>query len=259
MKTTAIIQARMSSTRLQGKVMMEVMGRPLLSYQIEQLRFSKRIDEIIIATTINKEDDRIAELAHKEGLKVYRGSENDVLDRYYQAVAEYKIEHIMRLTADCPLIDPEVCDQVTEYYFNFKLDYLYTDETFAEGLDCEIFSFKALEKAWKNAQQKSEREHVTLYFRNHPELFQYKQLENETDDSKYRITVDQEEDYLVVKAIIENLYGGNDKYLKIKEIKSFLDTHPEIYSFNADIIRNEGLLNSLREDKTVKEKIKTYQ
>jgi len=259
MKTTAIIQARMSSTRLPGKVMMEVMGRPLLSYQIERLRFSKRIDDIIIATTINKEDDSIAELAKKEGLQVYRGSEDDVLDRYYQAAKEYNAEHIMRLTADCPLIDPAVCDQVTEYYFNSKFDYVHTGETFAEGLDCEIFSFKALEKAWKNVQQKSEREHVTLYFRNHPQLFQFKQLDCETDNSKYRITVDQEEDYLAVKAIIENLYGGNDEYFGIKEIKSFLDTHPEIYSFNADIIRNEGLLNSIREDKTVKEKIKTYQ
>ena len=259
MKVTAIIQARMSSTRLPGKVLMEVMGRPLLSYQIERLRFSKRIDEIIIATTINKEDDRIAELTQKEGLKVYRGSENDVLDRYYQAAAEYKVEHIIRLTADCPLIDPVICDHVIECYLNSKLDYVYTGETFAEGLDCELFSFRALEKAWKNAQQKSEREHVTLYFRNHPGLFQYEQLENETDDSKYRITVDQEEDYLVVKAIIENLYDLSDKYLKIEEIKSFLDTHPDIYSFNADIIRNEGLLNSIRKDKTVKEKIKTYQ
>ncbi len=248
MKVTAIIQARMSSTRLPGKVLMEVMGRPLLSYQIEKLRFSKRVDEIIIATTMNKEDVSIAELAQKEGLKVFRGSEDDVLDRYYQAAKEYNAEHIMRLTADCPLIDPEVCDQVAEYYFNSKLDYVRTGETFAEGLDCEIFSFKALEKAWKNAQLKSEREHVTLYFRNYPELFAIKTVENETDDSKYRITVDQEEDYLVVKAIIENLYSGNDEYFKIKEIKSFLDTHPEVYQLNAQVIRNQGLLESLRED-----------
>ena len=227
---------------------MEVMGRPLLSYQIKQLRFSKKIDEIIIATTTNKEDNPVAKLAYKEGLKVYRGSEHDVLDRYYQAAKEYNAEHIIRLTADCPLIDPSICDQITEYYFNSKLDYVYTGESFAEGLDCEIFSFRVLQKAWKNAQQKSEREHVTLYFRNHPELFQCKQLDYETDDSKYRITVDQEEDYLVVKAVIENLYGVNDEYFKIKEIKSFLDTHPEIYQLNAHVIRNQGLLESLRED-----------
>jgi len=251
MKTTAIIQARMSSTRLPGKVLMEVMGRPLLSYQIERLRFSKRIDEIIIATTTNKEDHPVATLAKKEGLKVYRGSEDDVLDRYYQSAAEYNAENIMRLTADCPLIDPAVCDQVVEYYISSKLDYVYTGETFAEGLDCEIFSFKALEKAWKNAQQKSEREHVTLYFINHPELFQCNKLEHETDDSKYRITVDQEEDYLVVKAIIENLYSRNDEYFGIEEIKLFLEANPNVFVINRNITRNEGLVKSLQEDRLV--------
>jgi len=247
-KVTAVIQARMSSARLSGKVLMEVMGRPLLSYQIERLRFSKRIFDIIIATTINKEDDSIAELAKKEGLQVYRGSEDDVLDRYYQAAKEYNAEHIMRLTADCPLIDPAICDQVAEYYISSKLDYVRTGKTFAEGLDCELFSFRALEKAWKNAQLKSEREHVTLYFRNHPELFQFKQLGCETDDSKYRITVDQEEDYLVVKAIIENLYSRNDEYFKIEEIKSFLEANPNIFAINRNITRNEGLVKSLDED-----------
>lgn len=238
----------MTSTRLPGKVLMHVMGRPLLSYQIERLRFSKKIKEIIIATTTNTEDDPIATLAHKEGLQVYRGSESDVLDRYYQAAKEYNAENIMRLTADCPLIDPEVCDQVADYYFNSKLDYVYTGETFAEGLDCEIFSFSAIKKACKNAQKKSEREHVTLYFRNHPELFQSKQIQNDNDDSKYRITVDQKEDYLVVKAIIENLYSTNNKYFTIAEIKSFLDSHPKIFAINKNIGRNEGLLKSLDEE-----------
>ncbi len=247
-KTTAIIQARMSSLRLPGKVLMEVMGRPLLSYQIERLRFSKRIDDIIIATTINNEDDPVSKLSQKEGLMVYRGSEDDVLDRYYQTAKECNAEHIMRLTADCPLIDPEVCDQITKFYFNSKFDYVHTGKTFAEGLDCEVFSFIALEKAWKNAQQKSEREHVTLYFRNHPELFKCDKLEHETDDSKYRITVDQEEDYLVVKAIIENLYNRNNKYLKIEEIKSFLEANPNVFVINRNITRNKGLVKSLDED-----------
>jgi spore coat polysaccharide biosynthesis protein SpsF len=251
-KVTAIIQARMTSTRLPGKVLMEVMGRPLLSYQIERLRFSKRIDEIIIATTANKGDDPVAELAHKEGLKVFRGSEHDVLDRYYQAAKEFKIKHIMRLTADCPLIQPNICDRITFAYFQMGCDYLRTGPTFVEGLDCEIFSFRALDKAWKNANLKSEREHVTLYFRNHPELFAIKTVENETDDSKYRITVDQEDDYLVVKAIIENLYGGNDKYFKIEEIKSFLESNPGIFAINRSIGRNEGLLKSLEEDDQAK-------
>ena len=247
-KVTAIIQARMTSTRLPGKVLMEVMGRPLLSYQIERLRFSKRIDVIIIATTTNKEDDPIVELTREEGLKVFRGSEDDVLDRYYQAAKKYNVKHIMRLTADCPLIQPGICDRIASMYFQMGCDYLRTGPTFAEGLDCEIFSFSALEKAWKNAQLQSEREHVTLYFSNHPELFEIKTVENETDDSRYRITVDEEEDYLVVKAIIENLYSGNEEYINIEEIKTFLESNPQIYAINKHVTRNEGLLKSLDED-----------
>jgi len=246
MKVTAIIQARMTSTRLPGKVLMEVMGRPLLSYQIERLRFSKMIGNIIIATTTNKEDDPIIELTQKEQLNFYRGSEDDVLDRYYQTAKEYNVKHIMRLTADCPLIAPNVCDSIANTYFESDIDYIHTGKTFAEGLDCEIVGFMTLTKAWLEAKLKSEREHVTLYIRNHPELFKTMVKGNERDDSRYRITVDEKEDFIVVKTILENLYKGNNKYFTVREIKSFLDMHPEIYKLNADIIRNEGLLKSLQ-------------
>ena len=221
-KVTAIIQARMTSTRLPGKVLMEVMGRPLLSYLIERVRFSKMIDKIIIATTVNKEDDPIVELCQKEDIIFYRGSEDDVLDRYYQAAKKYNATHIMRLTADCPLIAPDICDSIADAYFENGVDYIRTGETFAEGLDCEIVGFKALSKAWLEAKLKAEREHVTLYIRNHPELFKTMVKENETDDSRYRITVDEEEDFLVVRTILENLYKGNDSYFTVREIKSYL-------------------------------------
>ncbi|MBN2382473.1 glycosyltransferase family protein [bacterium] len=247
-KVTTIIQARMTSTRLPGKVLMEVMARPLLSYQIERLRFSRRIDEIVIATTTNIDDDPVAELATKEGLTVYRGSENDVLDRYYQAARKSGCENVMRITADCPLIDPSICDQIAEYFFHHTMDYVHTGQSFAEGVDCEIFTFAALEKAWKDSTLKSEREHVTLYFRNHPELFTLMTIENAIDDSKYRITVDRQEDYLVVKAIIENLYKGNNEFFKIEEIKTFLELNSEIFAMNKDIVRNEGSLKSISED-----------
>lgn len=247
-KVTAIIQARMTSTRLPGKVLMEVMGKSLLSYQIERLRFSKMIDKIIIATTVNKEDDPIVDLAQKEELDFYRGSEDDVLDRYYQTAKKYNAAHIMRLTADCPLIDPDICDSIVGAFFENGVDYIRTGETFAEGLDCEIIGFEVLARAWQEANLKAEREHVTLYIRNHPELFKTMVKENETDDSRYRITVDEEEDFLVVKTILDNLYKGNDSYFTIKEIKSFLDTHPEVYRLNSHIIRNEGLLKSLQHD-----------
>jgi len=248
MKVTAIIQARMTSTRLPGKVLMEVMGRPLLSYQVERLRFSKRIADIIIATTVNREDDPIAELARMEGVDLFRGSELDVLDRYYQAAKLGNSRHIARFTADCPLIDPKICDQLVEKYFFKQADYLCMGPSFAEGLGCELFSFAALEKAWEEADLKSEREHVTRYFHNHLDKFHCITIENETDDSKYRVTVDEKKDFLVVKALFENLYVKNEEPCSISEIKNFLDVHPEIFSLNAGIVRNEGLLKSLIED-----------
>jgi spore coat polysaccharide biosynthesis protein SpsF len=251
MDITAIIQARMSSTRLPGKILMEVMGRPLLSYLIEQLAQCRLPTDMIIATTKNEEDDRLSDFAEQEGLKVYRGSERDVLDRYYQAALEFGAEHIMRITADCPLIQPDICDWVADVYTKSSCDYARTGESFAEGVDCEVFSCEALDKAWKEAKFTSEREHVTLYFRNNPEIFRTVTLDNESNDSRYRITVDEKEDFQVVRAVLENLYQRSKPYIKIEAIKSFLDSHPEIYSINAHIIRNEGLIKSLQEDKTI--------
>jgi len=244
----AIIQGRMGSTRLPGKILMEVMRRPLLSYQIERLRLSKLIARIIVATTTNAEDDPVVELAQGEKLEIYRGSEHDVLDRYYQAAKTFSAEHVMRLTADCPLIDIDICDRISNEYFTSGSDYVRTGETFAEGVDCEIMSFKALERSWRNAKLTSEREHVTLYIRNHTDQFTVKTLENETDDSKYRITVDEEADFHVVEAILKNLYIRARSYFGIEAIKKFLKANPDIYALNANIVRNEGLLKSLAED-----------
>jgi len=252
MKITAIIQARMTSTRLPGKVLLEVRGRPLLHYLIENLGYSKHISEIILATTRNNEDNPIAEFAVKKGLRVYRGSEHDVLDRFYQAAVRYSSEHIMRFTADCPLVQPHIGDYLVDVYFDSGCDYARTGQTFAEGIDCEILSGDALEKAWKEAMLKYEREHVTLYIRNRPERFNIKIIENDTDDSKYRITIDEHADFQVVEAITKNLYEQRSKYIRIEDIKRFLDSHPEIYSLNSGVLRNEGLLKSLQQEPPIK-------
>jgi len=244
----AIIQGRMGSTRLPGKILMEVMRRPLLSYQIERLRLSKSITRIVVATTTNAEDDPVVELAQGEKVEIYRGSEHDVLDRYYQAAKTLSAEHVMRLTADCPLIDIDVCDRISNEYFTSGSDYVHTGETFAEGLDCEIISFEALERSWKEAKLKSEREHVALYIRNHRDQFAFKIVENETDDSKYRITIDEEADFHVVEAILKSLYIRDSPYFGIEAIKKFLKANPDIYALNANIVRNEGLLKSLAKD-----------
>ena len=248
MKATAIIQARMTSTRLPGKVLMEVLGRPLLSYQIERLRFCKRIRDIIIATTTNKEDDPVAELAHKEGLKTFRGSEDDVLDRYYQAAKQYEAGYIMRLTADCPLIDPAHLDKMIKTFFLKNADYIFPSPTHAEGIDAEVFAFRALEIAHNYSKLGSEREHVTQYFHNNPEMFRIVRLENKSDDSKYRFTVDEKEDFQVVKSIIEELYNTKDSPFGVEEIKTFLDNHPDMFNLNSHITRNEGLIKSLEKD-----------
>jgi len=247
-----ILQARMASTRLPGKVLMHVMGRPLLGYQIERLRFSDMINEIIVATTVNQEDDPIIAFCQKEGLGFYRGSEDDVLDRYYRTAKEYDAKHIMRVTADCPFVEPKICDSLVKKYFETGLDYIKTGLSFAEGVGCEVFSFASLERAWREAKLQSEREHVTLYIRNNPTKFRCMNLENESDDSKYRITVDEKEDFMVVKSILENVSSaGNIEYLDIEAIKRFLDLNPEIGKINSHIIRNEGLLKSLREDRHI--------
>lgn len=247
----AIIQARMTSTRLPGKVLKEVMARPLLSYQIERLRGVRKIEKIIVATTTNREDDLIVDLCNREGVDFYRGSEDDVLDRYYQTAKKFEVEHIMRITSDCPLIDPEICASVIDVYFKTGADFVHTGLTFAEGVDCEILSFRSLERAWNEANLKSEREHLTLYLHNHPELFKKITLTNKTDDSRYRFTVDEQEDFLVVKAVLEGLYKKNAQPFKTDEIKKFLDTHEEIFRLNLNIVRNQGLIKSLKQDKTI--------
>lgn len=244
----AIVQARMTSTRLPGKVMMEICGRPVIDYLLERLSFCKNLQIIVLATTTNREDDPVADYVQKKGIPLYRGSEHDVLDRYYQAARQFGVTDIMRITADCPLLDPNICDRLVEAYLHKKVDYIVTAQTFAEGLDGEVFSFKILEKAWKEARLKTEREYVTQYFHNQKQLFKMSILHNERDDSKYRFTVDEKNDFLVVKSILEEFTRQGNKVYQTADIKKFLDAHPEIFVLNAHIIRNEGLQKSLKED-----------
>jgi len=238
----------MTSTRLPEKVLMEVMGRPLLSYQLERARLCRSIDEVIVATTINVEDDGVAALAELEGVSCYRGKEHDVADRYYQAAKLFSVDHIVRLTADCPLIEPAVCDLVTQTYLESDADYVRTGRTYAEGLDCEAFSFEALEDCWMHARLVSEREYPTLYILAHPDKYKEVTLENSTDDSCYRITVDEESDFLLVQKVFEALYPKFGAAITMQQVKSFLQTNPDVYELNAHIMRNEGLKISLEKD-----------
>jgi spore coat polysaccharide biosynthesis protein SpsF len=247
----AIIQARMNSTRLPGKVLLPIKGRPVIDYLFRQLSQVKKLDKIILATTSNREDVPLVDYAKENNIPYYTGSESDVLDRYYQTASKFKIQNIMRITGDCPLLDPDVCIRLMELYFEEKADIAHTGSSFAEGLDCEIFSYTALKEAFTKATLKSEREHVTMFLYNHPGNFKISTLENHTDDSKYRYTLDQKEDYHALQAIIEGLDIGSSTNYSAQIINTFLEEHPEIYNINANIIRNEGLIKSLEEDEAV--------
>lgn len=245
-----IIQARMGSTRLPGKVLLKVKGVTLLEYEIKRAGLAKKIDRIVVATTVNKADDKIAALCEKIKIDCFRGSENDVLDRFYKCSLEYpEYENIIRLTGDCPLIDPKIIDKVIELYEQNKDDYASNvgQVTFPDGLDVEIFKKNILAEAAKQAKLMSEREHVTLYFRNNKN-FKKGNFKSQTDYSRFRLTVDQPEDFAVVKFLITNS-RLSDGYLKYLEL---LKKNPKIMNKNLNLIRNEGLVKSLKNDRQIK-------
>ena len=246
----AIIQARMGSTRLPGKVLIDIQGKPVLEHVIERVRKSRLVDDIIIATTDNEQDKAIIDFAKARGLYYYAGSEDDVLDRFYQAAQKFGAETIVRITPDDPFKDPEVIDKVIGYYLanKDKLDYVSNTikPTYPEGLDVEVFSFVALERAWREAKMPSEREHVTPYIWNHPELFRLANIENDKDLSHLRWTLDYEEDLRLVREIYARLYHG--QVFLMKDILALLRVEPELARINQGITRNEGYLKSVAQE-----------
>jgi len=236
-KTAAIIQARMGSTRLPGKVMKDLKGKPVLWHVIERVKQAKNIDQIIIATTTAKRDKIIFEKVKEWGVKAYQGSEEDVLARYYKAANKYDVDTVVRITSDDPLVDPFIVDDLIEF-FNDKEYSLVTNSseekrTFPIGLDVEIFTFKVLKEAFNNAAEKYQKEHVTPYiyekFRN--DIYIY---HNANDYSNFRWTLDTIEDYKFMKEIYNNFYNGKHNFY-FKDIISFLKKNPEIRKINEDI------------------------
>ena len=254
MKTVAIIQARMTSTRLPGKVMMDVNGAPMLYHVMARARLASAVDLVTVATTTNATDDTIAEYCKVQRVQCFRGSENDVLDRYYQAAGHFGAEVIVRLTADCPLLDPAVIDRVIETFRAGDYDYVSNtiEVSYPDGLDTEVFSFAALGRAWKEANLISEREHVTPYLWKQPGLFRLANVKNETDFSKLRWTVDEPPDLEIVRRVYH--YFGTEPAFGMNDVVALLRTHPELCEINADFERNEGYQKSLRDDATISEK-----
>ena len=216
---------------------------------------NETIKEIIIATTTKEEDLQIADLAKKLGIDVFHGSEDDLLDRYYQAARLFKMEHVVRICADCPLIDPDVIDAAILHYFESGADYSSNtvERSFPDGLDAEVFSFDALKHAWEGAKLLSEREHVTPYIWKNPDKFKVVGLKNEKDHSSKRWTLDRKEDFELIKTILESLYPANPDF-RMKDVLQFLQAHPMLEDINRHIIVNEGYLKSLREDKKSEER-----
>lgn len=242
MKTVAIIQARMGSTRLPGKILKEVNGKSLLEYQIERIRRSKKIDDIIIATTNKEVDEPILRLCIKLGISYYRGSEDDVLKRYYEASLENKADTIVRLTSDCPLIDPLIIDEVIQHYVNNLKSFDYCSNTikrtFPRGLDVEVFSFQALEYAFKNAVLSRDREHVTSFIYTNPNLFKVAGITSDVDLSQYRWTVDTTEDFELITKILCHLYPINNEFL-LKDIIQLLNENTQWNKINENIVQKK--------------------
>ena len=236
MNIVCMIQARLGSTRLPGKVLKPILDRPMLSYMLERVKAVKKIEQLVIATTENETDDPIVQFCRPEKIQCFRGSENDVLDRYYQAARSAQAEIIVRLTADCPLIDPAVVDEIVEAFLAKYpgIDFASNVKpaTFPDGMDTEVFSFAALERAWKETKNPLEREHVTPYFYDVPGRFRTFNVEAEQDFSSYRLTVDYEDDFEVMAKIFESLYRP-DQPFGFREAIKFLDENPEILKKNA--------------------------
>jgi spore coat polysaccharide biosynthesis protein SpsF len=238
MKIAAIIQARMGSTRLSGKVMKELKGKSVLSHVIERVKKSKLIEEIVIATTVLDRDIVIENEAIKCGAKVFKGSEDDVLSRYYQAAKVNNIDVIVRITSDCPVIDPYVIDEIISFYLEGQYDLAtnagadLAQRTYPRGLDTEVFSFEALENAFVNGGEKYQREHVTPFIYEHSNKIHY--FKNDADYSKYRWTLDTEEDFELIIEIFNRLYkGSHDFYLH--DIIELFKQNPNLFSINAHI------------------------
>lgn len=242
LRKVMIIQARMGATRLPGKPMKNVLNRPLLSYLIERVTRTKKIDQVVVATTTNPKDDEIFCYCQKHGVACIRGSENDVLDRYLQAAQAYAADVIVRITADCPLIDPDVIDEVVSYYLDNqpKFDYVANTitRTYPRGMDVEVFSRQALEEAAVKAIASEDREHVTPYLYRHPQKFKIGSVVKEKDDSRYRWTVDTVEDFTLISKILEEIYPKKPGF-SLKDLLNLLEAHPEWSKINADIKQKE--------------------
>ena len=247
-KNTVIIQARTQSVRLPNKVLALINGKSLIWHIIERLKSCERVEQIILATSNREEDKELVKIANDCNILSFVGDEDDVLSRFHQAALKFNADPIIRITGDCPLVDPYLLDEMLGFYVENNYDYVSNTiiPTYPDGLDIEIFSFKSLRKTFNEAKLKSEKEHVTPYIWKNPGIFQLYNYRNKEELSNYRWTVDEQLDLELIRQIYSNF--------KPKIIFSFQDViemgklNPQIFKINEKINRNEGYLKSIKED-----------
>ena len=248
-----MIQARCGSTRLPNKVLKDLFGKTVLQRMIERVRRSKKVDEVVVVTSIEKNNLPIIKLCAELGVRVGIGSEDDALDRFSQTAKLLEPKYVIRLTADCPCFDYRLLDKAI-YEMKPYSDYLaMMSETFADGMDLEIIKFDALKKAWKDAKHTFEREHVTQYINKRPDEFVLQDLVSDIGNhGELRLTVDEEEDFEVIKRVYNHFLNEehNDDF-SYADIVTYLDNNPDIKNLNYKYSRNEGLQKSIKNDKII--------
>src|SRR3990167_4736809 len=248
-RVVAIIQARMGSSRLPGKVMAPIIGKPMLWHVVNRVKRSKLVYKVVVATSTRLEDKKIVEFCKKNGVDAFIGPEKNVLKRYYLAAKQYRADVIVRITADCPLIDPKIVEKSIRTFFKGNFDYLAIltgagslkskDKKYPDGMDCEVFSFQSLEKAYREATSNKEREHVTVYIWRNPNSFKIGKLKSIKDYSNIRLTVDYKEDFDLIRKIYKELYFKN-KFFGLSDIISLVKDRPEFLKINQRYIGQEG-------------------
>ena len=224
-----IIQARLTSRRLPNKILRKIKNKTI-------------IENIIIAIPDTKKNNILNNFLKKKGFNVERGSETNVLMRFYNIAKKYKMKNIMRLTSDCPLIDFKICNNLIKIFFKEQLDYIFTGNKFADGLDCEVFNFKSLEKSYQESKSNVDKEHVTTYIKRNKTKFKFRTYESNKDNSKIRLTIDEKEDLKFLKKIVNKFQKILDgKYVGSNHIINFINKNKNIYKINSHIIRNQKL------------------
>lgn len=244
-----ILQARVSSSRLPGKVLRPLLGEPMLARQIERLKRAKRLDQLMVATSDHAADDAIADLCVQLDIPCFRGPLDDVLQRFYLAAIPFHPSQIVRLTGDCPLADPELIDELITLHLDGGYDYSSNcwDPSYPDGLDAEVVNFSTLQLLAENARTPTEREHVTYFIRRHPQRFKIGQLSRNPSLAHLRWTVDEAADFDLVERIYQRLYPQQPAFTT-QDILALLQQEPELVTLNTQHQRNEGLLTSLAKE-----------